>query len=279
MGRLLEIVTSLHKATKRDYLARMNDDKVHCMLKAREYEFDYWDGDRRYGYGGYKFIDGRWRPVARALIDIYGLKNGSSVLDVGCGKAFLLYEMKKILPELKVAGFDISKHGLADAREEIKPYLFRYRAQDRYPYGDGTFDLVISLGCLHNLRLFEPKPRCRRSSGSARTSTSWSKVIETSLNSLIWSAGRPRRSPFCIRRNGFGSTISSVIPATTSLSISNRQHAMQVKTAKAAILAQSREPLVSTRSFFRKRSESAKFWAKCSTPRSVERKSTKSRHK
>ena len=49
MGRLLDIVTPLHKATKRDYLARMNDDKVHCMVKAKEYEFDYWDGDRRYG--------------------------------------------------------------------------------------------------------------------------------------------------------------------------------------------------------------------------------------
>ena len=159
MGRMLEIVTPLHKATKRDYLARMNDDKVHCMVKAKEYEFDYWDGDRRYGYGGYKFIEGRWKPVAQALIDIYGLKNGSSVLDVGCGKAFLLYEMKKILPDLKIAGFDISKHGLADARDNIKPYLFRYRAQDRYPYGDGAFDLVISLGCLHNLRLFELRNR------------------------------------------------------------------------------------------------------------------------
>lgn len=59
MGRLLEVVTPLHKATKRDYLARMNDDKVHCMVKAREYEFDYWDRDRRYGYGGYKFIEDR----------------------------------------------------------------------------------------------------------------------------------------------------------------------------------------------------------------------------
>ncbi len=77
MGRLLNIVTPLHKATKRDYLARMMDDKVHCMMKAKEYEFDYWDGDRRYGYGGYKFIEGRWKPVAQALIDIYGLNNGS----------------------------------------------------------------------------------------------------------------------------------------------------------------------------------------------------------
>ena len=63
--------------------------------------------------------------------------------------------MKKILPDLKIAGFDIFRHGLADARDSIKPYLFRYRAQDRYPHGDNAFDLIISLGCLHNLRLFE----------------------------------------------------------------------------------------------------------------------------
>jgi SAM-dependent methyltransferase len=155
VGRLLNIVTPLHQATKRDYLARMNDDKVACMMKAKEYEFDYWDGDRRFGYGGYRFIEGRWKPVARALIDIYGLTNESSVLDVGCGKAFLLYEMKKLLPGLKVAGFDISKHGLAEAKEEVRPYLFNYRAQDPYPFGDKSFDLVITLGCFHNLRVFE----------------------------------------------------------------------------------------------------------------------------
>jgi SAM-dependent methyltransferase len=149
------IVTPLHQATKRDYLGRMTDDKVTCMMKAKEYEFDYWDGDRRFGYGGYRFIEGRWKPVAQALIDIYGLTNESSVLDVGCGKAFLLYEMKKLLPGLRVSGFDISKHGLAEAKEEVRPYLFNYRAQDPYPFGDKSFDLVISLGCFHNLRVFE----------------------------------------------------------------------------------------------------------------------------
>jgi SAM-dependent methyltransferase len=155
MGRLLDIVTPLHKMTKRDYIGRMVDDKVTCMLKAKEYEFDYWDGDRRFGYGGYRYMPGRWKPVAQALINIYGLTNDSSVLDVGCGKAFLLHEMRLLLPGLRIAGFDISKHGLAEAKEEIRPSLFRYRAQDRYPYGDNAFDLVISLGCLHNLRLFE----------------------------------------------------------------------------------------------------------------------------
>ena len=98
MGNELNIVTKLHQATKRKYIDRMIDEKIKCMLKAKEYEFDYWDGDRRFGYGGYKYIPDRWKPAAEELIKNYNLDNNSSVLDVGCGKAFLLYEMKKILP-------------------------------------------------------------------------------------------------------------------------------------------------------------------------------------
>jgi len=154
MGQLMNVVTPLHKRTKRDYIARMVDDKVHCMLKAKEYEFDYWDGDRRYGYGGYRY-DGRWKPVAQQLIDQYRLGPKARILDVGCGKAHLLHELKQLLPDADVTGFDISRHGLADAPEAIRPYLFRYRAQDPYPWGDKHFDLVISLGALHNLRVFE----------------------------------------------------------------------------------------------------------------------------
>jgi len=154
MGKLLNVVTPLHRRTKRDYLARMVDDKVMCMLKAKEYELDYWDGDRRFGYGGYRY-DGRWKVVAEQMIQIYGLRDGARILDVGCGKGFLLHEFKQLLPGADVVGFDVSKHGLADAPEAIKPYLFRYRAQDVYPWGDRHFDLVVSLGALHNLRLFE----------------------------------------------------------------------------------------------------------------------------
>jgi SAM-dependent methyltransferase len=154
MGKLQEMVTPLHKKTARNYVERMVDEKVHCMLKAKEYEADYWDGDRRYGYGGYSY-DGRWKVVAEKLIEAYGLGANARILDVGCGKAHLLYELKMLLPEATVVGFDISRHGLADAPEEIREMLLPYRAQDAYPWGDDHFDLVISLGCLHNLRLFE----------------------------------------------------------------------------------------------------------------------------
>ena len=155
MGKLVNFVTSLHKATKRKYIDRMVDDKVNCMLKAKQYEYDYWDGDRRYGYGGYKYIPGRWKPVAEQLINNYNLNDESSILDIGCGKGHLLYELKLLLPGLKINGFDISDHGISNVKEEIKKYIFKHKAQDPYPFQDNEFDLVISLGCFHNLRIFE----------------------------------------------------------------------------------------------------------------------------
>ena len=155
MGRLMNIITPLHKRAKREYLPRMVDDKVHCMLKAKEYEYDYWDGDRRYGYGGYKY-DGRWKPVAQQFIDIYGLNNNSKVLDVGCGKAFLLYEFTRAVPGVEIAGLDISAYGIAHSKEETRPFLMEGSCT-KLPYPDQSFDFVYSINTFHNLKADELK--------------------------------------------------------------------------------------------------------------------------
>ena len=118
MGKLVNFVTRLHKSTKRNYLERMINQKVYCMKKARKFERDYWDGKRKFGYGGYKYIPGRWTPVAKKMIKRYKLNNNSKVLDVGCGKGFILYEIKKILQI--IYGFDVSKHGIKNSKNEIK---------------------------------------------------------------------------------------------------------------------------------------------------------------
>ena len=156
MGRLLDIVTPLHKKTKRDYIKRMNNGKVECMKIAKQYGYDYWDGERKYGYGGYKY-DGRWKFVAKKLIEIYELPDNAKVLDVGCGKGFLLYELKKLLPGLQVIGFDVSEYAIKNSKEEIMENLFVCKAQDKYAFADNEFDLVISLTTLHNLHIFEVK--------------------------------------------------------------------------------------------------------------------------
>jgi SAM-dependent methyltransferase len=155
MGKELNLVTSLHTSTKRDYLARMNDNKVEAMVKAKNYGQDYWDGDRRYGYGGYKYIPGRWKPVAQALIDRYNLKQDSKILDVGCGKGYLLYEMQLLEPGLDIYGIDISEYGLSNRHPELKGDFRIAKAQEPLPFRDKEFDLVISLGTFHNLHIYE----------------------------------------------------------------------------------------------------------------------------
>jgi SAM-dependent methyltransferase len=157
MSKLRNFVKSLHKSTSRDYIARMRDEKSTCMSIAKRYDCDYWDGERRFGYGGYRYIPGRWKPVAQALINEYHLKAGSKVLDVGCGKGFLLHEMKLIEPDLELVGIDISQYALDCADASISSDLFIHKAQEPYPFADKEFDLVMSLGTLHNLRLPELK--------------------------------------------------------------------------------------------------------------------------
>ena len=157
MGKVKNFMSKLHNSTRRDYVSRMIDNKVYCMKIAKKYDKKYWDGKRRFGYGGYKYIPSRWANVAKSLIKNYKLNNNSSILDVGCGKAFLLYEIKKLLPNIKICGFDISKYGLNSSKKEIKKFLFVHKAQNKYPFKNKQFDLVISLGCLHNLKIFEIK--------------------------------------------------------------------------------------------------------------------------
>lgn len=155
MGSELNLVTKLHQATKRNYLGRMNDNKVEAMLVAKKYGEEYWDGDRRYGYGGYRYIPGRWKPVAEALIDRYDLKKGSKLLDVGCGKGFLLYEMQLLQPDIEITGIDISEYGLMNRHPNLNGNFKIARAQDPLPFQDNEFDLVISLGTFHNLHIHE----------------------------------------------------------------------------------------------------------------------------
>jgi SAM-dependent methyltransferase len=154
MGNLVNIVTQLHTRTRRDYLSRMLDEKVECMRVAKRYGWEYWDGPRRYGYGGYKY-DGRWERVARKLVERYALHDDARILDVGCGKGYLLYEFARILPGARTLGFDASRYALENAKEEIRPFLFEHRAESPYPFADKEFDLVVCVTTLHNLQLFD----------------------------------------------------------------------------------------------------------------------------
>ena len=150
----LEFLDQVHRSTKRDYLSRvMAGDKAEFARLARKFDVDYWDGSRNTGYGGYHY-DGRWLPVAKRMAAHYGVKAGDRVLDVGCGKGFLVFELMQAVPGLRVAGIDVSTYAIANAKEEVRPYLQVGNAVS-VPYPDRSFDVVLSINTLHNLQLPE----------------------------------------------------------------------------------------------------------------------------
>ena len=150
----VDFINRVHKSTARNYLERVSvHDKVACAELATQFGKDYWDGDRSTGYGGYRY-DGRWRAVAEDMAAHYGLPKDAGVLDVGCGKGFLLYEFTQVLPGARVAGIDVSEYGIEHAKEEVRPNLQVAPAQ-ALPFPDKSFDFVYSILTLHNLYLHD----------------------------------------------------------------------------------------------------------------------------
>jgi SAM-dependent methyltransferase len=143
-------------AVKRNIQKRREAKSPEAIAIAKQFGEVYFDGPREFGYGGYRY-DGRWSASARQLVDAYQLSPNSRILDVGCGKGFLLYEFTRLLPGCEVTGCDLSEHALADAKEEVRPRLFRHLAESPLPFADGSFDLAISLNTFHNLPLQDLK--------------------------------------------------------------------------------------------------------------------------
>ncbi len=150
----IDFISALHKKTKRDYLGRVNEfPKAEAAKIARQFGKDYWDGDRTVGYGGMRY-DGRWRVVAETMAKHYGIKSRDRILDVGCGKGFLLYDFTQVVPGVEVRGIDISTYAIDTSKQEIRSFLQVGHANS-LPFPDKSFDLVISITTLHNLYCYD----------------------------------------------------------------------------------------------------------------------------
>lgn len=149
MGREINLLDALPKP-KRNVKAREHAKTDEHIRISREYGETYFDGPREYGYGGYRY-DGRWVPVAKDMIEHFGLEPGMRVLDVGAAKGFLVKDFMIACPGLEAFGLDVSEYALKHCEPEAIGRLHLGSAV-RLPFPDNSFDAVISLNTLHNLK-------------------------------------------------------------------------------------------------------------------------------
>jgi SAM-dependent methyltransferase len=127
---------------------------------ARRFDFEYFDGERLFGYGGYSYHPRFWQATVRRFRDHYKLQDTARVLDVGSAKGFMLHDFRELMPNIDVRGIDVSRYAFDHATESAKPFLEVGNAK-HLPFPDASFDLVISINTIHNLQLEDCKQALR----------------------------------------------------------------------------------------------------------------------
>jgi SAM-dependent methyltransferase len=146
---------------------RENTPEIKAI--SNKIDFDYYDGDRKYGFGGY-YYDGRWRKVAEVIKERYGLTSESKVLITRDEKGFISFDLMKLIPGIEVYAVHPSKYAINHAMEgygrwalincfaknedpkildekakaEIMPYLIKLNSIE-LPFKDDYFDCVIAI--------------------------------------------------------------------------------------------------------------------------------------
>lgn len=149
MGQEIDLLVN-YPRTKRNVDERGQTKSEEDRAIARQFGKEFFDGDRRHGYGGFNYMPRFWQPVIPTFQQHFGLDASSSVLDVGCAKGFMLHDMAELIPGITVKGVDVSEYAIAHAIDDMKPHL-SVASATKLPFPDKSFDVVISINTVHNL--------------------------------------------------------------------------------------------------------------------------------
>ena len=151
MGKEINLLLN-YPQTKRNLEERVASKTEADRAVARQFGQDFFDGDRCHGYGGFSYHPRFWQAVIPTFKEYWKLSSGSSVLDVGCAKGFMLHDLSALIPGISLRGIDISEYAIENAIEDMKPYIQVGDAM-KLSFPDKSFDVVISINTIHNLDL------------------------------------------------------------------------------------------------------------------------------
>ena len=138
--------------TKRDLKARGATKTEKVRKVARKFGREFFDGDRKFGYGGFNYDPRFWTEVVKDIVNHYKLDQTSKVLDIGCAKGFMLYDLSQHLPLENLRGIDVSEYAISNAMSEVKDIVEVGDARDLSKFDNNEFDLIISVNTIHNLK-------------------------------------------------------------------------------------------------------------------------------
>lgn len=119
-------------------------------LSLMKFGKEYFDGDRKHGYGGYRYNKKFFRKVTKEIIKHYKLTNKSKILDIGCAKGFMMYEFRNFLPKAEIWGLDISRYCKINAMPSEKKFI-KLGSCHKLPFRSNYFDFIVSISTIHNL--------------------------------------------------------------------------------------------------------------------------------
>ena len=151
MGNEVNLLKN-YPRTKRNTQERALNKTEQDRTIARMFGRDFFDGDRRHGYGGLEYNPRFWGKVVPDIVSNYKLARGCSLLDVGCAKGFLLVDLLSQFPDIEARGVDISEYAISMCHPQVQDIL-GVACCTQLPFEDKSFDLVISINTIHNLEV------------------------------------------------------------------------------------------------------------------------------
>lgn len=103
-----------------------------------------------------KFYERYWDAHETGHLSDFGLKwshltphipkeKGITVLDFGCGRGDIMEEMRKINPDARYVGIDVSEAAVEDAQKKYPEFEFHVISDGgRFPLGDASVDFVFT---------------------------------------------------------------------------------------------------------------------------------------